>query len=117
MSYHLSITELSAFITGQAGENQQARVLRHLEKCDACLQMIDSLWSETMSALQRSPGAAMPDGRRIWLRRRVLQRIRSFETDRSIVQLALFGPIVFFNGLLEPWRNHTSKNKNSGGKA
>ena len=44
MSRHLSVTELSAFITGQAAENEQARILRHLESCDACLQTVDGLW-------------------------------------------------------------------------
>ena len=115
MNHHLSVPELSGFITGQAGENEQARVLRHLETCDACLQTIDNLWSETMSALQRDVKAEMESGRRIWLRRQVLRRIRGFETDRSILQLALFGPIHFLKGLFEPWQGKGDKPKRSGG--
>ncbi len=115
MSRHPSITELSGFITGQADENQQARILRHLETCDLCLQTVDSLWSETMSALQKVDQVEMEIGRKLWLRRRVLRRIRSFEADRSIIQLAFFGPVLFLKGMLEPWRQKGGKPKNHGG--
>jgi len=115
MSHHLSVPELSEFITGQAAENQQARILRHLETCETCLQTVDSLWSETMSALQKKSGLEMESGRRMWLRRRILRRIHSFETDRSIAQLLLLGPQVLAKGLLEPWRKKTNITRDTGG--
>ncbi len=115
MSRHLSVAELSEFITGQAAENQQLRIIRHLETCETCLGVIDSLWSETMSALQKNAIPEIKSGRTIWLRRRILRRIHSFETNRSILQLALFGPVIFLKGLLEPWQSRDSKPKNNGG--
>ena len=115
MTHHLSVPELSEFITGQAAEHQQARIVRHLETCETCLNTIDSMWSETMSALQKTEITHMESGRRMWLRRRILRRIHSFETDRSVAQLLLLGPQVLAKGLLEPWRKKTKTTKDTGG--
>ena len=68
-----------------------------------------------MNALQKAEQVEMERGRGLWLRRRVLRRIRSLETDRSILQLAVFGPIIFLKGMLEPWRQKGGKSKNNGG--
>lgn len=115
MSQHLSVERLSAFISGQTSGGEEQHILRHLETCPQCLNLIDGLWSETMSALQKDLVPETEDARVKRMRRRALRRIHSSEVGRSIVQLALYGPIHFIKGLLGPLQGKSDQERTPGG--
>ncbi|KAA3643805.1 MAG: zf-HC2 domain-containing protein [Chloroflexi bacterium] len=43
---HWSKEDLAAFVTGELTELENETILMHLEKCEQCFSIVDSLWEE-----------------------------------------------------------------------
>lgn len=110
---HIDVQTLRRFVAGSLDNEATNRVMAHLAECDACLEMVDQLWTEKPTTTV-SKVADLDRRTARSIERRLLKRINRSNLGGTMVNFGIGGFANVLLAIIRPFLAKTQTNSTLG---